>query len=78
MDEKGLVELIVKKLVDNPDEVQVSQVGGEKSTILELRVNSSDIGKVIGKNGRIVSAIRTLLHAMAKKTDRRIILEVIE
>lgn len=78
MDEKGLVEVIVKKLVDNPDSVQISQVGGERSTILELRVDTSDIGKVIGKNGRIVTAIRTLLHAMAKKTDKRIILEVIE
>jgi len=78
MDEKGLVETIVKRLVDHPDEVAINVVEGDKSTILELRVNQSDIGKVIGKSGRTVTAIRTLLFSMGMKTDRRIILEVIE
>ena len=78
MDEKGLVETIVRKLVDNPEEVSIQVVEGDKSTILELRVNQSDIGKVIGKNGRIVTAIRSLLYAVAKKANKRIILEVIE
>ena len=78
MDPKGLVEMLVKRLVDNPDEVNITVVEGERSTILELRVNKSDVGKVIGKGGRIVSAIRTLIFAMAKSGDKRVILEVIE
>ncbi len=78
MDPKGLVEMLVKRLVDNPDEVKITVVEGERSTILELRVNKSDVGKVIGKGGRIVSAIRTLIFAMAKSNDKRVILEVIE
>jgi uncharacterized protein len=78
MDDKGLVETIVKKLVDNPKDVSINVVDGDKSTILELRVNQADVGKVIGKGGRIVTAIRTLLFAVSHKTDKRIILEVIE
>ena len=61
--EKELVEYIVKSLVDVPDEVSISVVEGEKSTILELRVASEDVGKVIGKQGRIAKAIRTILSA---------------
>ena len=60
--EKELVEFLVKSLVDNPDEVSVNMVEGEKSTILELRVASDDVGKVIGKQGRIAKAIRTLCY----------------
>jgi predicted RNA-binding protein YlqC (UPF0109 family) len=78
MDEKGLVETIVKRLVDNPSDVSINVVEGDKSTILELRVNPSDVGKVIGKGGRIVTAIRTLLFSVGIKSDRRVILEVIE
>ncbi len=78
MDEKGLVETIVKRLVDNPSDVALNVVEGDKSTILELRVNPSDIGKVIGKSGRIVTAIRTLLYSVGVKTGRHVILEVIE
>lgn len=78
MDEKGLVEMIARKLVDHPEEVSLTVVEGEKSNILELRVHPDDVGKVIGKNGRIVSAIRTLLHAMSKRSVKRYMLEVIE
>ena len=79
MDPKGLVELLVKRLVDNPDEVNITVVEGERSTILELRVNKSDVGKVIGKGGRIVGAVRTLLFAMTRGgNDKRVMLEVIE
>ncbi len=77
-DAKGLVEMLVKRLVDNPDEVNLTEIEGERSIILELRVNKSDVGKVIGKGGRIVMAIRTLLFAMAKGSDKRVMLEVIE
>lgn len=78
MDEKGLVEMIARKLVDHPEEVSLTVVEGEKSNILELRVHPDDVGKVIGKNGRIVSAVRTLLHAMSKRAPKRYMLEVIE
>lgn len=78
MDEKGLVEVIVKRLVDSPEDVSIKEVNGEKSIILELRVNADDIGKVIGKGGRIISAIRTLLYSVVATGDKRILLEVIE
>lgn len=76
--EKDLVEYIAKSLVDDPDGVEVSIVEGEKSTILELRVSQDDIGKVIGKHGRIAKAIRTILSASATKTGKRIVLEILD
>jgi uncharacterized protein len=78
MEEKTLVEFIVKALVDNPDEVNLNVVGGEKSTILELKVLSEDIGKVIGKHGRIAKAIRTILSAYATKSGKRVVLEILD
>ena len=65
--EKDLVEYIAKSLVDDPENVSVSIIEGEKSTILELRVSQDDIGKVIGKHGRIAKAVRTVLSAAASK-----------
>lgn len=76
--EKDLVEYIVKSLVDNPDEVNVNLVEGEKSTILELRVSATDIGKVIGKHGRIAKAMRTVLSAASTKSGKRVVLEIID
>lgn len=76
--EKELVEFVAKSLVDKPDEVQVSLIEGEKSTILELRVAQDDIGKVIGKHGRIAKAVRTILSAAATKTGKRIVLEILD
>jgi predicted RNA-binding protein YlqC (UPF0109 family) len=76
--EKDLVEYIAKSLVDDPSSVAVSIVDGEKSTILELRVASDDIGKVIGKHGRIAKAIRTVLQAAAAKTGKHTVLEIID
>jgi predicted RNA-binding protein YlqC (UPF0109 family) len=76
--EKDLVEYIVKSLVDDPSQVQVSMVEGEKSTILELRVAPEDIGKVIGKHGRIAKAIRTVLQAATVKTGKRTVLEILD
>ena len=76
--EKDLVEYIVKSLVDNPSDVNVNVIEGEKSTILELRVASSDIGKVIGKHGRIAKAIRTILQAATAKGGKHTVLEILD
>lgn len=76
--EKDLVEYIVKILVDDPGAVTVNVVEGEKSTILELRVAPDDIGKVIGKHGRIAKAIRTMLQAAAARTGKHTILEILD
>lgn len=75
---KELLELIAKALVDNPDDVSVSEVGGEQTTILELRVAQEDLGKVIGKQGRTARAIRTILSAAGMKLRKRFHLEIIE
>lgn len=76
--EKDLIEYIAKSLVDDPSAVSVQEVEGEKSTIIELRVASGDIGKVIGKYGRIAKALRTVLSASATKTGKRYSLEILE
>ena len=76
--EKDLVEYIAKTLVDDPSEVVVNQIEGEKSTILELRVAADDLGKVIGKHGRIAKAIRTVLSASSTKTGKRVVLEILD
>lgn len=76
--EKDLVEYIAKSLVDDPAGVVVNMVEGEKSTILELKVSQSDIGKVIGKQGRIARAIRTLLAASTAKSGKRVVLEILD
>jgi len=76
--EKDLVEYIVKSLVDNPTQVNVNVIEGEKSTILELRVASGDIGKVIGKHGRIAKAIRTILQAATAKSGKHTVLEILD
>jgi predicted RNA-binding protein YlqC (UPF0109 family) len=76
--EKDLVEYIAKSLVDDPGQVTVSVVEGEKSTILELRVAAEDIGKVIGKHGRIAKAIRTVLQAATAKSGKHTVLEILD
>mgnify|MGYP006287286003 CR=1 FL=1 len=73
-----MVEFIARSLVDDPDGVVVNLIEGEKSTILELKVSQADIGKVIGKHGRIAKAIRTLLSAAATKTGKRVVLEILD
>ena len=75
---KELIEYIAKALVDNPDQVQVKEVEGEKTTVFELRVGSGDLGKVIGKHGRTARSIRTLLNAAATKAGKRAVLEILE
>ena len=74
---KELVETIAKSLVDNPDKVQVNEVIGEQSVIIELRVAPEDMGKVIGKQGRIAKAIRTVVKAAAIKENKRVVVEII-
>jgi predicted RNA-binding protein YlqC (UPF0109 family) len=73
-----LVELIAKALVDDPDKVVVTQLQGEQTTILELKVAQEDLGKVIGKQGRTARAIRVILGAAGMKEKRRYNLEIIE
>lgn len=75
---KELVEFVARALVDEPDGVAVTVVEGEKSTIVELKVADGDLGKVIGKQGRIAKAIRTILSAAGTKTGKRVVLEIID
>ncbi|NLX91157.1 MAG: KH domain-containing protein [Firmicutes bacterium] len=75
---KELVEYIAKALVDYPEQVDVTQVEGERSVILELRVAQEDMGKVIGKQGRIAKAIRTVVNAAAIKENKRVMVEIIQ
>jgi predicted RNA-binding protein YlqC (UPF0109 family) len=75
---KELVEMIAKSLVDNPEKVHVSQLEGEQTSILELKVAPEDLGKVIGKQGRTARAIRVILGAAGMKLKRRFNLEIIE
>jgi predicted RNA-binding protein YlqC (UPF0109 family) len=75
---KELIEDIAKALVDTPEDVSVRQVDGEQVTVLELKVAPSDLGKVIGKQGRTARSIRTLLGAAGMKLNRRFTLEILE
>ena len=75
---KQFVEYVVKALVDHPEEVDVKEVDGERVTVFELRLNQTDIGKIIGKSGRTITAIRTLLTSAAAKQGKRAMLEIIE
>ncbi len=75
---KDLIEKIVQPLVDNPDQVEINEIKGSQTTVLELKVAKEDIGKVIGKQGRNVRAIRTILDAASAKLKKRTMLEIIE
>ena len=75
---KELIEQIAKALVDNPDQVTVRPIEGEQTTVLELRVAQTDLGKVIGKQGRTARSIRTILGAAGMKLNRRFTLEILE
>lgn len=74
---KDLLRYLAQQLVDEPEEVEVSQVDGERSIILELRVSQRDMGKVIGKNGKIAQALRTLIKAAGMKDGKRVMVEII-
>ncbi|NCC52028.1 MAG: KH domain-containing protein [Spartobacteria bacterium] len=75
---RELIEYIVRALVDYPQDIQITEVDGEKTVIFELRCNKKDVGKVIGKSGKTVGAIRTLLNTAATKEGRKAMLEVVD
>ncbi|MCL6611847.1 MAG: KH domain-containing protein [Peptococcaceae bacterium] len=74
---KELVEFLAKALVDNPDRVRVNMIEKEKSCIIELRVDPEDMGKVIGKQGRIARAIRTVVKAAATKSNKKVVVDIV-
>ena len=75
---KELVEYLAKSLVDKPEEIQVTEVGGEQTIVYELRVAKEDLGKVIGKQGRTARAMRTILSTASAKLKKRAVLEILE
>jgi predicted RNA-binding protein YlqC (UPF0109 family) len=75
---KELIEFIARALVDNPDEVEVTEITGEQTIVLELKVAKDDLGKVIGKQGRTVKAMRAILNAASSKLRKRADLEILE
>jgi len=75
---KELVEYIAKSLVDQPDAVKVTEVEGERTSVIELSVAKEDMGRIIGKQGRTATAMRTLLNAAGMKQEKRTILEIVE
>ena len=75
---KAFIEYVIKELVDYPEQVDIREVDGERVVVFEVRLNPTDIGKVIGKSGRTITAIRTLLTSAAAKHGKRAMLEIIE
>ena len=75
---KDLVKFIAQALVDNPDDVSVSEIEGEQTSVIELRVAKDDLGKIIGKHGRTAQSIRTILSAASAKNKKRAVLEIVE
>ncbi len=75
---KDLVEYLAKSLVNSPEQVDVTEIQGETAAILELRVAKEDLGRIIGKQGRTAKSIRTLLNAAASRTNRKVVLEIVE
>jgi predicted RNA-binding protein YlqC (UPF0109 family) len=75
---KDLVLFLAKSLVNHPEEVEVKEIQGETAAILELRVAKDDLGRIIGKQGRTAKSIRTLLNAAASRTNRKVVLEIVE
>lgn len=75
---KDLVEFLAKRLVNHPESVEVRETRGETTSVLELRVAPEDLGRVIGKQGRTAKSIRTILNAVASRSDQKVILEILE
>lgn len=75
---KELIEYVVKALVDHPEDLRISEIQGERTIVFELRCHPEDVGKVIGKSGKTVGAIRTLLSTVAARQNKRAMLEVVE
>ena len=74
---KSMIEYLVKELVDEPDQVNITEIPGEESTTYEVRVAPGDLGKVIGKQGRIANALRTVAKAVAMKDKKKVYLEIV-
>jgi uncharacterized protein len=75
---KELVQFLARQLVNNPDAVEVKEAHSDTASVLELRVAKEDLGRVIGKQGRTVNSIRTILNAVASRTNRKVVLEIIQ
>jgi predicted RNA-binding protein YlqC (UPF0109 family) len=75
---KELIEYISKTLVDHPEELRITEIEGERTIVFELRCNPEDVGKIIGKSGKTIGAVRTLLSTVAARQNRRAVLEVVE
>lgn len=75
---KELIEFMAKSLVDNPEQVEVNEIVGEQTTVVELKVAKEDLGKVIGKQGRTARSMRTILNAASTKLHKRSVLEIVE
>jgi predicted RNA-binding protein YlqC (UPF0109 family) len=75
---KELVEFLARQLVNDPNAVDVKEIQGDTASILELRVAKEDLGRVIGRQGRMAEAIRTILNAVAARTNRKVVLEIVE
>ena len=75
---RELIEYVVKALVDHPDDLRIAEIEGERTIVFELRCHPEDVGKVIGKSGKTVGAIRTLLSTVAARQNKRAMLEVVE
>ena len=75
---KELIEYVVKTLVDHPEDIRIAEIVGERTIVFELRCHPDDVGKVIGKSGKTVGAIRTLLSTVAARQNKRAMLEVVE
>ncbi|HAV40615.1 MAG: KH domain-containing protein [Aquificaceae bacterium] len=75
---RDIVEITAKSLVDNPDKVNVQEIEGEKTVVIELRVDKADLGKVIGRGGRIARSLRTILASMGRRINKRVVLEILE
>ncbi|MGO9612589.1 MAG: KH domain-containing protein [Dissulfurispiraceae bacterium] len=75
---KALIEMMARSLVDKPEEVKVTEIDGEKTTVYELRVSAGDLGKVIGKQGKTARSMRTILGAAGTKIGKRCVLEILE
>ena len=75
---KDLIVYVAKSLVDMPEKVEVNEISGEQTTVIELKVDKTDLGKVIGKQGRTARALRTILNAASTKLRKRSVLEIIE
>lgn len=75
---KELVQFLARSLVNNPDAVEVKETEGETASVVELRVAKEDLGRIIGKQGRTAKSIRTILNAAASRTNRKVVLEIVE